>query len=448
MAVRSGAFVGVAMAMALVGTAHAAPRAKLATPEEVEAYVARRPDPLKPLARNLYTGGERNAVLNFNRIGLAAMEIGDYQTAEASFDAALVRIEAVFTKDNRAKAAKSIFGKESNKDWRGEPYERAMAYYYRGLLYLRAGDYGNARASFKSAEYQDSVSEYEEFQADFGVMNYLIGWATRCMGDDPRAEFEYATKAQADLVEPPKDHNLLMIAELGAGPTKAREGGNKEKLVFRATEGFPETMAFFSLPPEMQSAAPSPRGRRGAAAAVPAPAQGRALQGQTAASILYQATTRGGRPIDGILKGKANLKTGTTAVAGGLLAGGAMVGGDTGAYMALGGLALGLLGGAMKAEADIRYWDQLPDLISIATARVPGDPDVDVSFSGPFGQLTLPPVPMMQARAGKCSIAWTRSRSALRVDDAPGDDVGVRMAVARKDAARNVGFRAELEGGK
>ncbi len=442
--------LGIIAALALAHAAHAAPRAKGPTPEEVETYAAAKPDLLRPLARNLYTGGERNAVLNFNRLGLAAMEIGEYQTAEAAFDAALVRIEAVFTKDNRAKAAKSIFGKESNKDWRGEPYERAMAYYYRGLLYLRAGDYGNARASFKSAEYQDTVSEYEEFAGDFGVMNYLIGWATRCMGDDARSEFEYAVKAQADLAEPPKGHNLLMIAELGAGPIKVHEGSNKEKLVFRGREGFPETTAIFSLPPEMQSSAPPParvRGRRVTPAAAAAP-EGRELAGLTAGSILYQATTRGGRPIDGILKGKADVKAGTNAIGDGLIGASSFAGGDAGGYMALAGLGMKLFSSATKAEADIRQWDQLPNLISIATARVPGNPNVDVSFAGPIGPVTLPELPTMQARAGKCSIAWTRSRSAMRVDDTPGDDLGVRRAVATKDAARNLAFRGELEGGK
>ena len=54
---------------------------------------------------------------------------------------ALDRIEAVYADNAKAEAARSKFTKENAKDFKGEPYERAMAYYYRGLAYLAEGDY-------------------------------------------------------------------------------------------------------------------------------------------------------------------------------------------------------------------------------------------------------------------------------------------------------------------
>lgn len=149
-------------------------------PEEIDAYLANKPEDLKPFYRTLFVGGARNSVLNYQRLGLAAMDKGYWTDAERAFDAALSGIEAIYAKNAQAQAAKSTFRKEANKDYKGEPYERAMAYYYRGLLYLRAGDYDNARASFRSGEYQDTVSEQEEFQSDFAVMNYLTGWTYFC----------------------------------------------------------------------------------------------------------------------------------------------------------------------------------------------------------------------------------------------------------------------------
>lgn len=397
-------------------------------PDETEAFLANKPDALKPYWSNLWYGGERNAVINFKRLGLAAMELGDYTTAEKAFDQALARIEAVYAKDALASRARDTFAKEANKDFKGEPYERAMAYYYRGLLYLRKGDYGNARASFKGAEYQDTISEAEEFQSDFAVMNYLIGWSTRCMGEsDGKADFDAAILAEPGITMPPPNHNVLMIAETGAGPTKAQDGAMREKLVFRIPETSPpEKQVLFQL------------GSTGVNPEV-APAM-------QMSSLAFQATTRGGRAIDGILKGKANFKQTTGAIGSGAMNMGlAMMsqGGDTGtAGLAMAGVGalFSMFSSAAKADADIRYWDQLPDGLSVATGYAKGPAKIDVRFMGEGGPLDMKPAVLMlgggNEGAKACQIAWTRSRSALVSGDVPGDDARVKAAVAkRKDAA-------------
>lgn len=403
-------------------------------PDETEAFLAGKPDALKPYWSNLWFGGERNAVVNFQRLGLAAMELGDYVTAEKAFDASLNRIETVYSKDALASRARDTFAKEANKDFKGEPYERAMAYYYRGLLYLRKGDYGNARASFKGAEYQDTVSEAEEFQSDFAVMNYLIGWSTRCMGEsDGKTDFEAAALAQPGVTIPPKNHNVLMIAETGAGPTKAQDGAMREKLVFKLPEpNPPEKQTMFQL-----------------ASTGLKPEVAPALQ---LSSLAFQATTRGGRAIDGILKGKANFKATTGAIGSGAMNMGlAMMsqGGDAGtagAVMAGVGAIFSMFSSAAKADADIRYWDQLPDGLSVATGVARGPAKVDVRFLGESGPLSMKPAVVMQGGDKACQVVWTRSRSALVSGDVPGDDAKVKAAVAkRKDAvAKNKLLRESL----
>lgn len=55
-------------------------------PDQIAAYVDARTEALRPLYRTLYTGGERNAVLNFQRLGLAAFEGGHYKDAAWAFD--------------------------------------------------------------------------------------------------------------------------------------------------------------------------------------------------------------------------------------------------------------------------------------------------------------------------------------------------------------------------
>lgn len=397
-------------------------------PGELEAFLASKPEKLKPLLTTLYTGGERNAVLNFNRLGLAAMEIGEWSLAEKSFDLALQRIEAVYSKNKQAEQAKSAFKKEARKDFKGEPYERAMAYYYRGILYLRAEDYDNARASFAGALYQDSINLEGERGQDFASMNYLAGWASKCGGDASIAteQFDFATKAKADLKAPAADANTLLIAELGLGPSKIKGGANKELLEFQSNASTKESAADVA----------------GLGAK-----DGDLWTPVEAASLSYQASERDGRKMDGVLKQKSDTKNALNAAGQSMMTnsynyqGGAMAG-------MLGGLALSLFSSAMRADADIRQWDSLPEHIMLAAGPKPaklGAPKV--SYKADKAALELQPAATIVAEGKRCSFVWTRSRSALDVPaETPGDDAGVAKASAsRKDVQlKNKAFRDSL----
>ncbi len=399
-------------------------------PDEIDQFVTLHKEPLRPYYKALYTGGERNAVLNLSRLGLAAMELGHWTDAERAFDAALMRIEFVYSKNKAAEAARSLWHKEANKDWKGEPYERAMAYYYRGLLYLRKGDYNNAHAAFKGAEFQDTVSESDSFQSDFALMNYLVGWSAQCAGDSGATDYDEAIKSQTGLTVPSASDNVMLIAELGHGPVKAKDGKMREKLVFHPAEGFPETGAIFTLSPV-----------RGAKTT---------YGGHVASSVYYQATTRGGRAMDGILNGKAEWKSTTAKVGSGTMQVGLqMMQNDVsgaGAYVALAGAMFSMFSSAMKTDADIRQWDSLPDGISLATGHAVGEFKPSVVFTTAQGSIDLPPTPVMQASVGKCAIVWVRSRSALMDAATPGDDPKVRDAVAHKKnvQAKDKTFRTAL----
>ncbi len=192
---------------AAIGCALASSAALAAKPvdltERLQTYLEDKPEELKGLYTALFTEGERNAVLNFNRVGLAAMQTGRYDLAERAFDAALIRIEQIYSNDPQARKAKSKFAAESVKDFKGEPYERAMAYYYRGLLFLRTGDFENARASFIAGEYQDTVAEKEEYSSDFDSLVFLAGWASRCANDPAKADEYFGRVASGRLPHPP-----------------------------------------------------------------------------------------------------------------------------------------------------------------------------------------------------------------------------------------------------
>jgi len=356
-------------------------------PDGGTAWLQTKPEALRPYYSALLRDGEYNAVGNFSKLGAAAMAASDYQVAEWALDHALNRIEAIYADDQAAKAARSKFSQEAIKDFKGHPYERAMAYYYRGLLYLREGDFGNARASFASAEYQDTVSEFEEYQSDFAMMNYLAGWSARCMGNEAIAEDAFAA-AQAinpSLVTPPTDHNRLVIGEMGVGPIKFRRGKREELVTVMRSAG--------SVPADT----PAPRLGNGELV--------------RAGDITYQATTRGGRQFDAILNGKAAFKDTTDAVGDVAMLGASLLSdqlGNVGGMLSMfGGIGSKLLSGATKAEADVRYWDSLPDAVYLTTSS--GGDMTPVSFDGMDG-----PGATMSSEAGHaCAITWTAAQSPL-----------------------------------
>ena len=404
-------------------------------PDEIDAFLQNKTGPLKPYWRSLYVGGERNSVLNFERLGIAAIDAGDWKVAEKAFDAALLRIETVYGKNAQSEAARSLFRKEANKDYKGEPYERAMAYYYRGLLYLRANDYDNARASFKGGEFQDTVSEAEAFKSDFAALNFLIGWSSRCAGDNGDQDFAAATEAQPGLVAPPTKDNILLIAELGHGPAKAQDGAQKQKVIFVPASGFPESKAMFLLAPE--------KGER------------MTVEPVQASSVYFQATTRGGRAMDGILDGKANWKTGTANVGSAAMTTGLALMNNSSGYgntagigagVAVAGALFSAFSSSMKADADIRYWDTLPDNIVIGTTAMKSRFKAIAAFAGNDGPVDLEKKELTPFQGAKCTLVWTRSRPIVGMEDTPGDDLKVRAALARdkKLGEKNRLFRASL----
>lgn len=405
-------------------------------PDEVDAYASSKPDALRPFYKTLYYDGEHNAVVNFERLGLAAMQLGHLKEAEEAFDAAISRIETIYSKDEQAQKARSSWSKEGIKDFKGEPYERAMAYYYRGILHLIAGQFEDARVMFMNAEYQDTISEAEEFQSDFAVMNFLTGWATRCAGNASGAAdyFTAAQKADPTVQLPADGDNFLVLAELGKGPVKVKRGDRNELLAFEASETAPtDDIKVFASQQEL------------------------ALK--PVSSVFAQATTRGGRPIDSILKGKANFKS-TTETVGQV---GAMTGmtimsqaqatqnvgmANVGAAVSMLGMFSSIMSSGVKPDADIRMWDTLPDSIALITIKRPGEGSgLEAKFAKlPQGGSAQAP-PVLNASHPSCGVFWTRSRSAVDVDPAvPGNDADVVKARKKQKTAldKDTQFRAAL----
>lgn len=379
------------------------------------------PESLRKYYETLLAEGEWGAVLNLQRLGLEAIDQGHLDVAARAFDASLARIELIYANSDSAKKARSMWSSEGVKDFKGEPYERTMTYYYRGLLFMAEGDYENARASFRAAEYQDTISNNEEYAGDFGLMSLMAGWASTCAGDTGMAKDLYqraATQQPEGLKAPGAGLNTLVLVESGMAPVKTATGGYGEALTLQTGDNpFVAVLA-----------------------------NGKELP--VLADVGWQASTLGGRQIDVILDGKASFRQGSDTVAGLGVAGAtvAISSGDSGAAGALAvvGIAAILVSSATKPKADIRMWDNLPDRIYGGFLKQGG--------AGPVAEKTadgeLYPIesPVIDRTAGRCRLMVYRAHEpgALRAQPVSNLTAGERKSLLKRNEARDASFRNEM----
>lgn len=341
--------------------------------------------------------------------GTLALDLGEREVAGALFDRALVGITSVYANNEQAERARGLWHEEGSKDYKGEPYERAMAHYYRGLLDLYAADYENARASFKGGLLQDAFAEDAQHRADFALLMYLEGWCSHLLNSAVLRDEAYAELSQLrPAFQPPApDHNLLVVVETGKSPRKLQDGIGGNLLVYRQGKRFAERGAQIRIGAESQGLLPME-------------------------SIYWQASTRGGRPIDGILEGKIQFKSGTQQVSAvlssvaeqaqlyaPLYGGGA--GGAIAGVAGVAGLAT-LMTSGVKTKADNRYWNNLPDTVHVLSMRRPeGASEVVVEFVDANGRV-IPELTQTQpihVDARGNGLVWARSRRATDVDARP-----------------------------
>jgi len=297
-------------------------------------------------------------------LGVEAYRAGYRDIAKAALDQAIKGIETVYADSETAKKARSLWYEEGMKDFKGEPYERCMAYYYRGLMYIEDGDLDNAQAAFKSGIIQDSFAEEEQYRCDFALLIMLEAMVTQRLGNTEVASQVYKelNRFRPDF-SAPSGANVLILIESGNSPRKVSDGPGHAELKYRRGRNFSEKRVQLSLD--------------GASFKAAYPME----------DIYFQAATRGGRQIDKILKDKVvfrerNLAMGSTLSeaaetamvlaplanignAGGMgavqgVAGGLAVIGAVQQYMAINA----------KPQADTRYWDNLPDMVHVALVKV------------------------------------------------------------------------------
>jgi len=319
----------------------------------------------------IVNGPPRDKVLWQYRTAAAAMRHGKFDVAKPVLDDSLLTLGGIYGKDADARKARGYFHAEAKKTFIGEPYERAMAYFYRGILYWMDGEPDNARACFRSAEFEDGDAEDKKYAGDWVLPDYLDGLATTKLAGDGSDALKRARANSKNITLPDYNTraNVLFFLEFGPGPLKYAGGQYGEQLRIRTRP----------------SSVVAARIRTGAVNLDVAPTD----------DVNFQATTRGGRVMDHVLGNKAVFKSATDTfgdaaiISGAILASGPRRGrkdatDEVGAGLLLAGLASKIFSAATTPESDARTWDNLPQFISFATLSLPpGQHDVTVNFLEP-----------------------------------------------------------------
>jgi tetratricopeptide (TPR) repeat protein len=381
------------IAALLLGLAASLGLAGCASDSRRESF-ARTGDPVMDGTNALAHGPAKDRVLWEYRTAAAAMRRQDFGQAKSLLDDALLTIGNIYGKDKSARQARGYFHEESKKTFLGEPYERVMAYYYRGILYWMDGEPDNARACFRSAQLQDSDTENKEYSSDYVLLDYLDGYATAKLGGDGSDAFKRA-EALSKIERPPPYNpkaNVFIFIDFGQGPTKYGTGEYGEELRFREGSS-PSRIAMVRVGNQTS--------RAGAYD-----------------DLTYQATTRGGRVMDHVLANKAVFKTGTDTFGNAALIGGIITAQNRGTQeIGLGLVAAGVLSKIVAAAttpaADIRSWNNLPQYLSFTALQLaPGEQKIAVDYVDAAGRPLLTKTLTVQVQeSGRDTVIYVSDRN-------------------------------------
>lgn len=328
---------------------------------------------LEPLA----TRTDENYVLNNLRLGSVALTAYQLDEAEAAFLRAWEVINAGGV-NSGGRAVAAVWIDEKLKIWKGEPYERALASFYLGLVYYIRCDYNNARAAFENAlfklrDYADPEDEkkgYAEQESTFVLAHVMLGRCWQRLGRDDLAKqaFDEALRLRPGLsgLTNPALHeqsNVLLVVDYGYGPRKVTEFDGSI-VEFQPT---PATARPLLRPTVLVNGRSYPIGE----ANVPtidtiAMAQDRRWQSidtiRTVKSAVGTGLIAGGAGYGIYRAGRGDFRSEDAAIAGGMIAAGALL--------------------KATSQADLRQWEMTPRTVYLLPLRLePGRHDITVSFA-------------------------------------------------------------------
>ena len=339
------------------------------------------------------------------------LALGDKSAALRDLWDAAERVEYV-RNTKLEQQALSKFGKEAEKVYRGDPYELATGHLLLALLFLDRGDVDNALAACKNGLLYDSDASENRYDSDYALLHLLQAKCHELRGesdaarqslDAARENYTLTHPTVRSLVSERQDRLALLamnrkerkkegctdddatlkarIAQLEEQITAAKGKVNVDlEMALAGTGKFNALL----LVPEGRVAYKRRAGTEGNVVVFEASQTSSGnllleLDGQPLvvpperglADLQHQATTRGGRQMDAVLRGKASFKRTTSSIGASITEAGNQAGG-------LGGLAVALIGatvqgvaGSVSPEADTRCWKTLPAQYSIYALELP-----------------------------------------------------------------------------
>lgn len=195
-------------------------------------------------------GTIKQKALDFADIGVNALHFGDCDIAKKSLDNAIAIMDSIISDEKILEEVLSLPGSEKDKIFKGEPHERAMCYFYRGLIYLSEGDYENSRACFVNGEMQsDRYTDNKAVRGNWVSLRYLQAFSNK---------YDTGSQEMAFPVEIPNDlaigtyhdgDDSLIVVVTGYAPAKVHYSLEKDKhgLGYRDVESTVSTIRLYEL---------------------------------------------------------------------------------------------------------------------------------------------------------------------------------------------------------